>query len=117
MNRMAIPDYQAVMLPLLLYASDGEEHSTRETIDTLASHFKLTEEERKVLLDSGQQTVFDNRVGWASTYLRKAGLLERTRRGYFRITPRGRDLLKQKPSTLSVKVLEQFPEFLEFNEA
>jgi restriction system protein len=85
---MAIPDYQTLMLPLLRFASDGEEHSLRQTIDVLAQEFKLTEAEQKQLLPSGQQSAFDNRVGWARTYLFKAGLLETPRRGFFRIAPR-----------------------------
>jgi restriction system protein len=79
---MAIPDYQTIMLPLLKFAADGKEHSTRESIEYLASQFKLTDEERKELLPSGTARLFDNRVGWASTYIRKAGLIESKRRGY-----------------------------------
>jgi restriction system protein len=60
---MTIPDFQAIMLPLLQYASDGKEHSLRDAITFLADVFNLSDEERKSLLPSGQQTVFDNRVG------------------------------------------------------
>ena len=81
---MAIPDYQTVMLPLLRFASDQKEYSTREAIGSLADHFRLTEGERKELLPSGRQAKFDNRVGWASTYMKKAGLLEKPRRGFFK---------------------------------
>jgi restriction system protein len=73
---MAIPDYQSVMLPLLRLAADGREHSVRSAIEQLADEFRLTEEERKELLPSGGQATFDNRVGWARTYMKKAGLLE-----------------------------------------
>lgn len=69
---MAIPDYQSVMLPLLKLVSDGREYRTRECIEKLADEFGLSEDERKELLVSGQQTVFDNRVGWARTYLKKS---------------------------------------------
>lgn len=62
---MAIPDFQKIMLPLLQYASDEQEHSLREAIEALADEFKLSDEERKELLPSGQQAIFDNRVGWA----------------------------------------------------
>ena len=85
---MAIPDYQSVMLPLLRYAADGQEHSVREAIEALADEFHLTDEERKELLPSGGQATFDNRVGWARTYMKKAGLLESPRRSYFKITGR-----------------------------
>jgi restriction system protein len=102
------------MLPLLSLASDSEEHRLRDAIEQLADHFDLTEDERKELLPSGSQATFDNRVGWARTYMKKAGLLESPRRGYFRITDRGLQALKQKPETIDVKFLEQYPEFLEF---
>jgi restriction system protein len=111
---MAIPDYQSIMLPLLQYSSDGKEHSLREAIESLGREFQLTDSEKKELLPSGQQTIFDNRVGWARTYLKKALLLESTRRGYFQITERGVNALKKKPSKIDVKFLKQFKEFLEF---
>lgn len=111
---MAIPDYQAVMLPLLQFAGDGQEHSLRETIDALAEKFRLTPEERKQLLPSGQQEVFDNRVGWARTYLTKADLLRKTRRSHFAITERGRQVLSEDLPRLDVKYLEKFEEFRAF---
>jgi restriction system protein len=111
---MAIPDYQSLMLPLLKLIGDKQEHSLREAIERLAEEYDLTDEESKELLPSGQQPIFDNRVGWARTYMKKAGLIETTRRGYFRITERGLDVLKSKPSVINDKYLEQFPEFIEF---
>ena len=111
---MTIPDFQAIMLPLLQYASDGKEHSLREAITYLADVFNLSYEERKELLSSGQQAVFDNRVGWARTYLKKAGLFISPKRGFFQITDRGRDILIQNPSEINLKFLNQFPEFIEF---
>jgi restriction system protein len=83
------------MLPLLSLAADGEEHRLRDAIEELANHFDLTEDERKELLPSGRQATFDNRVGWARTYMKKAGLLESPRRGYFRITDQGIQALEQ----------------------
>jgi restriction system protein len=111
---VSIPDYQAIMLPLLKYAADGKEHSLRETIEALSDQFNLTDEERKDLLPSGQQATFDNRVGWARTYLKKAGLLQSTRRGYYRITDRGIDVLREKPPEITRSFLMQFPAFVEF---
>ncbi|MFN4294441.1 MAG: winged helix-turn-helix domain-containing protein [Thermoflexales bacterium] len=111
---MTIPDYQSIMLPLLKFAGDGKEHSLRETIEALADRFNLTEEERSELLPSGQQAIFDNRVGWARTYLKKAGMLETTRRGYYRLTERGEQILRQNPSEINTAFLRQFPEFAEF---
>src|SRR5215211_4752652 len=94
---MTIPDYQSVMLPLLHYAADGQEHSVRGAIETLADEFHLTDEERKELLPSGRQATFDNRVGWARTYMKKAGLLQSPRRGYFKISDAGFQALKDNP--------------------
>jgi len=111
---MPIPDFQTIMLPLLTFARDGAEHTLRETIDALAEEFQLTVEERNTLLPSGQQAVFDNRVGWARTYLKKAGLLESTRRGYYRITDRGQQVLRQNPQRIDITFLRRFPEFIEF---
>ena len=85
---MPIPDYQSTMLPLLKFSQDQQEHSIREAIESLADEFNLSEEERGELLPSGTQPIFDNRVGWARTYMKKAGLLDATRRGHFRITER-----------------------------
>ena len=111
---MSIPDYQSMMLPLLNLIADQTEHSLRETIEVLADKFKLSDDERKEFLPSGQQAIFDNRVGWARTYLKKAGLVETTRRGYFKITNRGLEVLAKKPSEINAAFLKQFPEFIEF---
>jgi restriction system protein len=102
------------MLPLLKLVEDGREYFLRDVIKNLADKFQLTEEERKELLPSGQQAVFTNRVTWAKTYLKQAGLLENTRRGYFRITERGKQVLKEFPDKIDVKYLEKFPEFVDF---
>ncbi|MEA1945646.1 MAG: restriction endonuclease [Euryarchaeota archaeon] len=108
-----IPDYQSIMLPLLKYAEDKKEHHIREAIERLAIEFDLTEDERKEFLPSGQQ-IFDNRVGWAKGYLKKACLLESTRRGYFRITDRGVGVLEDQPDKIDAKYLKRYPEFIEF---
>lgn len=105
---MALPDYQTIMLPLLKFAGDKQEHSIREAIDHIADLFKLTEQERKDFLPSGRQYIVDNRVGWARTYLKKAGLLEDTRRSYFRITEKGSEVLQKAPAEINIKFLEQF---------
>lgn len=111
---MAIPDFQSVMLPLLNFAADKQEHSLQDAIDSLAIKFELTPEERQELLPSGKQTRFDNRVAWARSYFKQAGLVENTRRGFFKISDRGLDLLKTNPNKINIKLLEQFPEFIEF---
>jgi restriction system protein len=111
---MTIPDFQTIMLPLLKFLSDGYEHSTRETIEHIIDYFKLSEEEKRELLPSGRQPMIDNRVGWSRTYLKKAGLIDSARRGWLKITERGRDVLKENPPVIDVKYLERFPELIEF---
>ncbi|WP_045840335.1 restriction endonuclease [Comamonas thiooxydans] len=113
---MAIPDYQSCMLPFLSYLADGSEHSLRETEEALAEQFGLTPAERAELLPSGQQGVFKNRIGWARTYLKKAGLIEAPKRAVFRITARGQEVLASKPLRIDSKYLEQWPEFIEFRD-
>jgi restriction system protein len=114
---MTIPDFQTIMLPLLELAGDGEVHSIHEAVSQLADEFSLSEEERTELLPSGQQPRFYNRVGWARTYLKKAGLLEDPRRGHFRITERGRRVLEQKPSKIDTAFLRDFEEFVDFTQS
>jgi restriction system protein len=111
---MAIPDFQTIMLPLLRFAAGGEERSKRESLVALADEFGLTDAERRQLLPSGRQATFDNRAAWALTYLKKAGLLAPTRRAHFRITDRGRAVLAEQPKRVDMKLLERFPEYLEF---
>ena len=111
---MAIPDYQTIMLPLLRFAGDGQVHSKSEAVESLAKEFELSDEEIKELLPSGKQALFDNRVGWARTYILKAGLIESAGRGHFTITERGKQALSQNPDMINVKFLDQFPEFVEF---
>ena len=111
---MTVPDYQTLMLPVLQVAEDGVEHTIAEVVEILANAFELTESDRSELLPSGRQFRFDNRVHWARSYLKQAGLLESTGRGKFRITERGMQVLTSKPSHINQAYLQQFPEFLEF---
>lgn len=111
---MTIPDYQSIMLPLLKFAADGETYHFREAVENLAEQFDITEEERRELLPSGKQPTFDNRVGWAKTYMVKAGLLDSPKRGHFRITDRGRAVLSEDPEAIDVSFLTRFDEFIEF---
>ncbi|MCK5736654.1 MAG: restriction endonuclease [Spirochaetaceae bacterium] len=111
---MAIPDYQTLMLPVLKLSSDEAEHKFSQAVEELANEFSLSPEERNELLPSGSQAVFNNRVGWARSYLKQAGLLESPKRGYFTITDSGLKLLQTNPSKIDSSVLEQFPEFIEF---
>lgn len=113
---MAIPDFQSLMLPLLKVVADGREYRLRDVVELLAEEFHLTDEERQQLLPSGRYPTFDNRIAWAKTYLKKAGLIDQPRRAFFQITERGREVLKTSPRLINMKFLEQFPEYVAFKE-
>jgi len=112
---MAVPDFQSLMLPLLKIADDGSEHNTSEVVEILAQQFGLSENDQDEMLPSGKQRKFDNRVTWTKTYLQKALILSSTGRSRFRITERGIKILNDNPSSLNVKYLNQFPEFMAFH--
>jgi restriction system protein len=114
--QMAIPGYQEFMLPLLTLAGDGKEHSVTEAMTWLAERFNLSDAEQSIMLPSGAQTRFYNRVTWATTYLAKSLLLTKSGRGRFRIAPRGLEVLEKKPQRIDSKFLEQFPEYIAFRD-
>jgi restriction system protein len=107
---MPIPDYETLMLPVLNFAGDGKDHTSKELVTALATQFGLTPDEQAERLPSGQQTVIANRAGWATTYLKKAGLIAPVRRGVFRITPEGEQILKRAPASIDNKYLKSFSE-------
>jgi restriction system protein len=112
---MAVPDYQSLMLPVLVASAAGEIR-VGDAVEHLADQLHLTPDERTQLLPSGKQTLFGNRVHWAKTYLTKAGLLESTRRGHFRITERGQQVVGSHPARIDNEFLNQFAEFRQFKE-
>ena len=112
---MTIPDYQSLILPVLAASSTGEVRIS-QIVDHLADELGLSLEECSELLPSGKQTVFRNRVHWAKFYLNKAHLVEITRRGHFKITSRGEEVLRSKPPAIDNNFLMQFEEFREFKE-
>ncbi|MHC8312600.1 restriction endonuclease [Pseudomonas sp. GT1P32] len=114
---MPIPDFQSVMRPVLTTVQNGAPLPLNALREQIADQFQLTEEERKEHLPSGHQTVINNRVGWARTYLNKAGLLTIPAKGMVQITPRGLDALSNGPERITVSWLKQFPEFADFHTA
>jgi restriction system protein len=112
---MALPDYQALMLPILRFANRiGSETTCAAALVDISAQLKLSDEDLRHMLPSGTQSTITNRVSWAVVYMKKAGLLESTRRGFFRITKRGADFLKTNPARISLLDLDQFPEFKAF---
>lgn len=102
------------MLPLLRFSGDEQEHRFRDVVEQLALEFQLTDDERNTMLPSGTAPLFNNRVGWARTYLKQAALIESPKRGLLKITGRGKYLLNQNPTRIDNTTLEQYPEYIAF---
>ncbi len=114
---MAVPGFQSIMLPMLEVLADGQVRRVVPGVtDVLASRFHLTEEDLAQMLPSGAMPTFINRTHWAATYMSKAGLLERPKRGHVLITQRGLDLLATKPNRIDLSVLSQYPEYQAWKE-
>ena len=111
---MPIPDYQTLMLPLLKLINKVGEIPLKEAAKLLADELGLTEEEKNKLLPSGTQTFIHNRVGWAGSYLKQAGLLYYPKRGLTSITEEGKALLKENPERIDNQFLKRYDKFVEF---
>jgi restriction system protein len=110
-----LPTYDHMMLPILKYLRDDKDHSKHDVTDYIKKYYNLTDEGLSKTLQGGQ-TIIDNRISWAITYLKKAVLLEYPQRSIYRITTRGVKFLKENPELVRIdrKVLSQFPEFIPF---
>lgn len=113
---MSIPDFKALLGPVLAQLADGKSHGHADLVEALAAQFKLTDEELNAMLPSGRQRLFYNRIAWSVVHLRKAGALENEARGQFVITDRGRKLLASSGGRLSTKQLAEFEEYRAFRE-
>ena len=113
---MSVPDFQSFMLPLLKRCVDGGEHPLAFFLAQLAGDLAISQEDTKEKLPSGTQTRYQNRIYWAAIYLHRAGCLERVRRGVFKLTARGQKILADKPEKVTIKLLNQFPEFKVFHQ-
>lgn len=111
---MAVPEFQSFMLPVLHLFMDGKIHNTSECIATAINSFNLNEEDIKLMVPSGKQTIVANRVYWALTYLKKSLLLDTIKRGEYRITNRGLELLNTSPDKIDKSVLSRYEEYLAF---
>ena len=111
---VAIPDFQTAMRPALV-AIDGDDPKSHAQIrDAVAATLGVTDEERLLMIPSGRQELFTNRVAWALTHMTQAGLLARPQRGRYLLTGRGKQVLRDHPDRVDVAVLAQFPEYQEF---
>ncbi len=111
---MPIPDFQSIMLPLLESVKDGNKYYFKVKVDELAKYYKLTDEELKQMLPSERAYTFYNRVAWAKTYLKQAGLVVSPKRGLLKITEKGKEILKANPDKIDIKYLKQFTEYTGF---
>lgn len=114
---MAVPKYDELMKPLLVAVSDGETYKMKDVTALLAEQLNLSSDDLAEMLPSGRQTVFKNRVGWAKTYLKKAGLLDSPARATIVITNAGKQVVADNPEKIDSKYLEQFPSFVDFASA
>ena len=111
---MAIPDYQSLMNPVLSLMADNKTRSVKEVVEALAVLFNWTAEDLDELIPSGVQSVAQSRVGWAVTYLKKAGLIESPKRSQNRITPEGSRVASLPDVKVNNRYLRQYPSFVEF---
>ena len=111
---MALPKYYEFYVPFLKALSDEKIHQLKEIKDYIASELNIEESEILERLPSGNQTIYDNRIGWAGTYLKKAGLIVSPQRAYFQITSEGKRLLESGVVITNRLLTEKYPDFASF---
>lgn len=116
MNNADLPKFDEFLSPILKYCKDKQEHTLSETIDKMATFFKISDDQKNALLPSGKRTYIYDRVEWAITYLVQAGLLERTGRSKFKISELGLKELSVMPEKIPYSYLQKFPSFVKFKE-
>lgn len=114
---MAVPKYDELTKPLLVMVNDGRTYKMKDITTMLAQQLGLSSADLSEMLPSGRQTVFKNRVGWAKTYLLKAGLIDSPARATILITEDGKKVVADNPDKIDTKYLEQFPSFINFASA
>lgn len=113
---MAVPSFQEVMLPVLLFLSDGAIRRPQELYGAIAIQLGIPQEEQDELLPSGAMSRYRNRILWALHYMKRAGVVASPSRGQYVITDRGQSLLAESPTKIDTKTLERYPEYMEFAE-
>lgn len=111
---MAIPTYDELMYPVLKVLSDNIERSGDEISNIIADELKLSEEERNRIYPNNPKKIFKDRVAWARTYLKKAGLIFSPQRATSKITEEGLKVIKKAPTKLDLKYLEKFESYRQF---
>ena len=108
---MDIPDFQKLMLPFLEVIKDGRVYSTEQIVEMLRVHFGLTMEDMKLKVPNGNQSLFRNRIDWASNHLHQAGLVVSFLKGYYQITETGEQVLSQEQVKMDAAYLRKFDQF------
>jgi len=111
---MSVPKFDEFMKPMLEYLPDKKEHKTKELQEFLGEHFHLSDEDRQELLPGSGQLAYKNRIGWASTYLKKAGLIANPARSVIQITEKGLKVIRDNPSVINAHYLTRFSDFKAF---
>jgi restriction system protein len=111
---VAVPDFQTLMRPVLVAIQGDEPKSQAQIRDIVATALNVSDEDRQVMLPSGNQAIFANRVAWAITHMAQAELILRPERGRYVLSERGKSVLQEHPERVDLKVLQQFPEYQDF---
>lgn len=111
---MEIPKYNEMYCAFLECLADMQQHKSKEIKDTIANRLSVSNAERQELLPSGRQAIFDNHVGWAGTYLKKAGLIANPSRGIYELTEQGKQVLDSHPTVIDNSFLTRFDSFRQF---
>lgn len=112
---MAIPTFEEFMLPSLECMADGQTRKISDLVEIVANNMKISEDDRKDMVPSQVEPRYVNRINWAIYYIMRAKLLERPKRGYYKITQTGLDTLALKPNSINVDYLMKFEEFRIFH--
>lgn len=113
---MAIPDYETFMSPMLIFLNDDQEHAVSEIVNKLADHFNITEDEKNIRIPSGTASLLRNRIGWAQTSLKKAGLIDNSKRAIIQITDKGKEALIRYGNKIDSKILLHYPDYVKFRQ-
>lgn len=114
---MSVPKFDEFMKPLLAAIKDGKTYKIKDVAAMLAKQRNLSADDLAEMLPSGRQTVYKNRVAWAKTYLKKAGLIDSPAYGMIAITETGKKVIADNPAKIDSEYLAQFPSFVEYTSA
>lgn len=110
-----VPVFWKFFLPVLKSLDDNKIHTIKSTMGKMATHFQLSDSDCEVKVKSGKTTQLYDRVQWAMTYLKRAGLISSPSRGNYEITPKGKDVLSSGITEMNQKYLSEIsPEFADF---